>query len=103
MFRANRSFDRALLTAMKEGQHSVSERCIMRTRLAFLLPAKRRELEVGVTDIVVKAAGGAIPVASVVDGVYVGTWQDIIQYIIENLDVILEFVLAIIAIFLAKE
>lgn len=98
MFRPNRTLDKTIVTAMEQGCHSMMERCIMRVRLAFLPRAKRAELEKGLTELVTSA----LPAASIVGGIFVGDWMDIIQYIIENLDVILEFILAIITIFLSQ-
>lgn len=102
MFKPNWTLDKAVGAAMLAVGHGLGERVGIRARMALLPRAKREELEKQVTAAAVAAS--AIPPSSVVGGIYVGNWwQDLLQFLIDNWEVILEIILAIITIFLDRK
>ena len=101
MFKPNYSLDKAVGAAMTAVGHGLSERVGVRVRLVLLPRARREELERQITALA--AAASVIPPSAVVGGVFTGSWiNDLLDWFIENWEVILEIVLAIIAIFLSE-
>lgn len=105
MFKPNYTLDKAVGAAMSAVGHGLSERVGVRCRIVLLSRAKREELEKQITALAV--AGGVLPASAVVGGVYTGPWIDgimaLLNWFIENWEMILEIILAIISIFMGQE
>jgi hypothetical protein len=80
--------------------HGLSERVGIRARMVLLPRSKREDLERQITALAV--AGGVLPATAAPSGVYAGDWIDLLNWFIENWEVILEIILAIIAIFVGE-
>ncbi len=100
MFRPNYTLDKAVGTTMLAVGHGLSERVGIRARMVLLPRGRREELERQITALAV--AGGVLPATAVAGGVYGGPWIDLLNWFLENWEVILEIILAIIAIFLGE-
>lgn len=96
----NYSLDQAIGTAMRAVGHGLSERVSVRCRLVLLPRARRMELEKQITALAV--TGGVLPASAMVAGVYTGPWIDLLNWFLENWEVILEIILAIITIFVSE-
>lgn len=96
-WKENKTLDAALTEAAWDSGATLRERLCV--RIALLRPRKRQELELALTQLACETA--AIPVAGdqIVEGVYVGSWQDLFQWILENWPKIIEMIMAIIALF----
>lgn len=66
-------------------------------RVALFLPRKRRELERAITELALTT--GALPPEATDDGVYRGNWEDLLDWLWEHRNEILEFVMTIISLF----
>jgi hypothetical protein len=98
MFQPNRSLETTIMSVMRDQGHNLLERLRVRIALAFLSRDKRRQLEHELTTMA--STAGAIPPQSVgSDGVYVGAWQDLFQWFLDNWESILELILRIISFF----
>lgn len=75
--------------------------CTFRERVAVKVcqwrPRKRQELQRALTERAMET--GAIAPSSVEDGVYVGDWRDLWDWIWEHREEIFEFVITIISLF----
>ena len=93
----NATLGRTLRKSMRKARVPFRQR--MAANVVLMVPRMHRELEFAITEKAM--AMGALPPEAALDseGCYVGDFIDILDWFIENMDSIMEFILAIIAIF----
>jgi len=102
MFIRNLTLDRAIYQAMRDRGYGVVGAFDIVGKTMRLRRSTRKELEGRLTELAVAAK--AIPPTAVREGVFDGSWlEDLLQFIIDNWEVILEIILTIINIFVAEE
>jgi hypothetical protein len=100
LFRKNDSLDSALVAALRRKGVGPWDRIRFRAALADLTDEERKQMEVGVTKIVVES-GAKLPVgAQIVGGVLVSSWLEVLQLLINALPKILEFLAQLLPLFL---
>ena len=98
MFKPNESLTKNVFTLMRENRVPLAMRA--RIRLCMFLPRTRKNLELALTNMAISY--GAIGYGSHEideDGIYQGTWDNLLDFLEEHWDEILEIILAILPLF----
>jgi hypothetical protein len=98
---ANKTLSSTVFEAARKSRVGIAKRMYLRTCFMFASADKLKELEQELTTELVLA--GVLPPegVQVVDGCFVGNWQDFLQWIIDHWDDILRIIMTIIGLFAA--